>query len=203
MSPAIIFTKQGVNIMSLKSNNQEENKTVEQVSFDDLVKSTEAIADGVYITITGRTPEYHPDYEVFKAYEMDVGDWIEGKPEVSIIHKDEKSYDAIHLRIIDDTAEEILDCYANYPRADEEGMVKNLTRDFDFYRNAFDFIYSVLKTKGDKYVLDKNGEEYTKFRRVHLIGFARLVDQQSKVRVEITEGCNDSEYNSWQIINME
>lgn len=189
--------------MSLKSNNQEENKTVEQVSFEDLVKTTEGTADGNYTTITGKTTEYHPDYEVFKAYEMDVGDWIEGRPELSIIPKKEKSYDAIHLRIIDDTAEEILDCYANYPRADEEGMVKNLTKDFDFYRNAFDFIYSVLKTKGDKYVVDKNGDEYTKFRRVHLIGFARLVDQQSKVRVEITEGCNDSEYNSWQIINME
>ena len=189
--------------MSLKSNNQEENKTVEQVNFEDLVKTTEGTADGNYTTITGKTTEYHPDYEVFKAYEMDVGDWIEGRPELSIIPKKEKSYDAIHLRIIDDTAEEILDCYANYPRADEEGMVKNLTKDFDFYRNAFDFIYSVLKTKGDKYVVDKNGEEYTKFRRVHLIGFARLVDQQSKVRVEITEGSNDSEYNSWQIINME
>ena len=197
MSPAIIFTKHGVNIMALKE------KPNEEITFEDLVKTTEGTSDENYTTITGRATEYHPDYEVFKAYEMDVGDWIEGRPELSIIPKKEKSYDAIHLRIIDDSAEEILDCYANYPRADEEGMVKNLTKDFDFYRNAFDFIYSILKTKGDKYVVDKNGDEYTKFRRVHLIGFARLVDQQSKVRVEITEGCNDSEYNSWQIINME
>ena len=203
MSPAIIFTKQGVEIMSLKSNNQEENKTVEQVNFDDLVQSTEASVDGTYKTVTGRKTDYKPDYELFKAHELDVGDWIEGRPELSIVTKEAKNYDAIHLKIYDDAAEEILDCWANFPRADKEGFVKGLTRDFDFYRNAFDFIYSVLKTRGDKYVLDKNGEEYTKFNRVDFLGFCKLVDQMSKIRVEITEGNPDSEYNSWMITSME
>ena len=203
MAPAIIFTKQGVEIMSLKSNNQEENKTVEQVNFDDLVQSTEASVDEIYKTVTGRETDYKPEYEVYKAHELNVGDWIEGRPELSIAPKKNKSYDAVHLKIYDDSAQEILDCWANFPRADEDGFVTGLTKDFDFYRTAFDFIYSVLKTRGDKYVLDKNGEEYTRFNRVDFIGFCKLVDQMSKVRVEITEGNEDSNYTSWQITSME
>jgi len=175
----------------------------EKVNFDDLIATTEATAEEGYKTITGRETEYLPDYETYKSYEMDVGDWIQGKPEVSIITKDGKNYDALHLRIIDDSAEEILDCYCNYPRADEQGFVTNLTKDFDFYRSAFDFIFSILKTRGDKYVLDKNGEEYNKFRRVDFMGFARLVDTMKQVKVEITEGNPDSTYDSWMIIHME
>jgi hypothetical protein len=202
MSPALIFTTNG-EIMALKSNNQEETQTVEQVNFDDLVQSTEATADGTYTTITGKPTEYLPNYELFKAHELDIGDWIEGRPELSIVTKEGKTYDAVHLKVKDDSSEEILDCWANFPRADKEGFVNGLTRDFDFYRNAFDFIYSVLKTRGDKYVLDKNGEEYTKFNRVDFLGFCKLVDQMSKIRVEITEGNPDSEYNSWMITSME
>jgi len=190
--------------MALKGKDtQEETQTVEQVNFDDLVQTTEASVDGTYKTVTGRETDYKPDYELFKAHELDVNDWIEGRPELSIVTKEDKKYDAIHLKIYDDTAEEILDCWANFPRADKDGFVKGLSKDFDFYRTAFDFIYSVLKTRGDKYVLDKNGEEYTNFKRVDFIGFCKLVDQMSKIRVEITEGNPDSEYNSWMITSME
>ena len=201
--------------MALKSKNQEnilpeefENTETEEVNFDDLIGSTEAEYNDPddkpkYYTITGKEQDYNPQWDIYKSYEMDVGDWIQGKPEVSIIEKKDKNYDALRLRVIDDTTDEVLDCYCNYPRADEQGFVHNIGKDFDFYRNAFDFIYGILKTRGDKYVLDKNGEEYNKFRRVDFIGFAKLVDSMSKVKVEITEGNEDSDYNSWMITSME
>jgi hypothetical protein len=209
MSPAIIFTKQGVEIMALKSKTEtEETNVTEQINFDDLIASTDAVySDGgekpVYYTITGKEQDYNPLWDIYKNYEADVGDWLEGKPEVTIIPKEDKNYDALRIRIIDETTDEVLDCYANFPRADKNGFVKGLNRDFDFYRNAFDFIYSVLKTRGEKYVLDKNGEEYDRFNRVDFLGFAKLVDQMKKVRIEITEGNEDSDYNSWMITNME
>jgi hypothetical protein len=207
MSPAIIFTKQGVNIMALKSKT---NEVQDEVNFEDLFASTDAeYNDGeskntkTFYTITGKESQYNPQWDIYKDYETDVGDWLEGTPEVRIIPKPDKNYDALHIRIIDDTTDEVLDCYCNYPRADDNGFVKGLNRDFDFYRNAFDFIYSVLKTRGDKYVLDKNGEEYNNFKKVDFIGFAKLVDQMKKVKIEITEGNTDSDYNSWMIISME
>jgi hypothetical protein len=204
MAPAYIFdnkTKQ-VTIMAL-NNKAHEEEVFEQVNFDDLVDSTEAEVTQEIRTVTGRETEYNHEWEIFKSYNEDVGTYMEGTPEVTIIEKDGKTYDSLCLRVIDNSTDEVLDCYCNFPKADKDGFVKNLTKDFDFYRNAFDFIFSVLKTRGDKYVLDKNGDEYDKFRRVDWMGFAKLVDQMNKVKVEITEGNEDSTYNSWMIMSME
>ena len=196
MSPAIIFTKEGVNIMALKN----ENKT-EQINFDDL--SCEGGFAEEYTTITGKEQMYCPDYEVYKTYECDLGDELTGYPEVSIIPKKEKSYDTLKIRIIDETSGEILEAYANFPRANEEGFVKNINKGFDFYRNAFDFIFSLRRCQGEKYVVDKNGEEYTTWKNIDFIGHAKLVDRMSKVTIQVTEGNPESTYDSWEIKRME
>ena len=213
MAPAIIFTTKG-EIMALKSKQTglpeefEENE-VEQVSFDNLVGNMEAEYEEdqgetkVYYTLTGKEQDYNPQWDIYKSYEADVGDWLEGKPEVSIIEKKDKSYNALRVRIIDESTDEVLDCYLNFPKPDDEGFVTNITKSFDFYRNCFDFLYSILKCQGDKYVLDKNGDEYNRFAKIDFIGFAKLVDQKTRVKIEITEGNEDSDYNSWMITGME
>ena len=176
-------------------------KETEQISFEDL--EFEAEIEVEYKTISGKECRYEPTYETYKSYEIDVGDEIAGYPEVTIFPKKDKSYDALRVRVYDDTAEEILDCYANFPKVDKNGYVKNITKNFDFYRNIFDFIYSVLKCRDERNVVDKNGEEYTVFKSANLMTFAKYVDQMTKVKVKITEGSEDSTYNSWQIIDME
>ena len=52
MSPAIIFTKNGVNIMALKTKNNEN----EQINFDDLMEDLEFEyeEERVYTTISGK-----------------------------------------------------------------------------------------------------------------------------------------------------
>ena len=174
-----------------------------QISFDDLEFEAEYTENNGYRTITGKECRYEPDYEQFKNYELDVGLDIKGYPEVTILKKDGKSYDALRVRVYDDPAEEILDAYLNFPKADENGYIENINKTFDFYRQCFDFIFSILRCKGDKYVLDKNGEEYNKFKRVNIHQFAKYVDQQTTIRIKITEGNADSGYNSWEIIEME
>ena len=187
-------------IMALSKNTSEEN----QINFDDLIVEAEYKEDEkeIFYTITGKEQEYNHEWEIYKNYEADVGDYLEGKPEVRIIEKSDKTYNALCIRVIDNTTNEVLDCYCNFPKRDLP-YVTGLNKDFDFYRTAFDFIFSVLKTRGEKYVLDKNGEEYNNFKRVDFIGFAKLVDTMSKIRIEITEGNEDSEYNSWMITHME
>lgn len=178
-----------------------------QISFDELEFEAEYEEDQgeqkTYYTLTGKEQQYNPDYEVTKNYECDVGEYIEGTPEITIFEKKDKSYDALRLRVIDDIGEEILDCYLNFPKWDENGYVENITKSFDFYRPCFDFIYSVLRCRNEKNVVDKNGEEYNKFSRVNLKTFAMYVDQMEKVKVEITEGNEDSDYDSWMITEME
>ena len=107
MTPAYIFTKQGVNIMALNTKPQEGE--FEQVNFDDLVGSTEAEVTQEIRTVTGRVTEYNHEWEIFKDYNEDVGTYMEGRPEVTILKKDEKSYDTLCLRVIDDTTDDVLD----------------------------------------------------------------------------------------------
>jgi hypothetical protein len=125
---------------------------------------------------------------------------MEGRPDRNIFENDDKTYNALRLRIMDDG--EILDLYINYPKK-HFPYVRAINSKFDFYRKCFDFIFSVLRCRNESNVLDKNGEEYNRFARVNLRTFAMYVDQMSKIRVEITEGNEDSDYTSINITDME
>ena len=172
-----------------------------QINFDEL-KCEGGFAEE-YTTITGKQQIPVHDYEVYKTYECDVGKELTGYPEVSILPKEGKSYDSLKVKVIDELGQEVLEAYANFPRADEKGFVKRIGKDFDFYRNAFDFLHSVRKCHGEKYIVDRNGEEYTEYKNIDFMGHAKLVDQMSKITIRVTEGNPDSTYDSWEIKDME
>jgi hypothetical protein len=199
MSPAYIFTKQGVSIMSLKS------KDTKEVTFDDLLEGMEYEyqEDREYTTISGKPQKDISSYSTFKSYDLDVGEDPVGYPEVTIFTNDDKKYDSLRLRLIIEEDEEVLDCYANIPKRDKLGFISNIRKGFDFYRTAFDFIYSVLKYRDERNVVDENGEEKNFFKKVNIETFAKYVDQFERVGVKITEGNPDSTYDSWEIYKME
>ena len=193
--------------MALKSKTEEviEEPTIEQVSFDDLEFEAEYVDEEElsvkkYYTISGKESWYEPEWEKMKATDLDVGDEFEGRPEVNIFENSDKSYNALRVRVMDDG--EILDLYVNYPKKDFP-YVKGINKSFDFYRTCFDFIYSILKHKNEKYVVDENGEEVNKFNKVNFETFAKYVDGMERIGVRITEGNIDSEYNSFQIYKLE
>jgi len=193
--------------MALKSKNEEiiEEPTIEQVSFDDLEFEAEYVDEEElsvkkYYTISGKESWYEPEWEKMKASDLDVGDEFEGRPEVNIFENSDKSYNALRVRVMDDG--EILDLYVNYPKKDFP-YVKGINKSFDFYRTCFDFIYSILKHKNERYVVDENGEEVNKFNKVNFETFAKYVDGMERIGVRITEGNIDSDYNSFQIYKLE
>jgi hypothetical protein len=180
-------------------------KKIKQVSFDDLEFEAEYIDEDQletkkFYTISGKEQDYEPTWEKMSIRELDIGDEFEGKPEVTLFTNDEKSYDALRLRLLDDG--EILDCYLNFPKKDYP-YVKGINKGFDFYRTCFDFIFSILRIRDERNVVDKNGEEINRFSTVNLETFAKYVDQMSRVGVRVTEGNPDSDYNSWEIYKME
>ena len=185
--------------MALKTKNNEN----EQVNFDDLMEDLEFEyeEERVYTTISGKEQEDVYDWEAMKNYELDVGDEMSGIPEVTIFENKDKKYDSLRLRVLDDG--EYLDCYANIPKRDKFGCITNINRDFDFYRTCFDFLYSILKFRDERNVVNKNGEEKNTFSKVNIVNFAKYVDQMKRVTVVITEGNEDSDYTSWQIKMME
>ena len=183
----------------------EDEQTTEQVTWDDLEFEAEYVDEAEletkkFYTISGKESQYEPQWDKFKASDLGIGDEFEGRPEINIFKNDDKSYDALRVRVMDDG--EILDLYVNFPKKDYP-YVKGINKGFDFYRTCFDFIYSILRWKSESNVVNKDGEEINRFGKVNLENFAKFVDGMERIGVRITEGNPDSEYNSWIIYKME
>ena len=200
-------------IMALSSKNKEnvpvepieEVKKEAQVSFDDLEFEAEFVDEEEletkkFYTISGKESWYEPTWEKYTMADLEVGQEAEGRPEITIFENKDKTYDALRLRIMDDG--EIVDLYVNYPKKNYP-FVRGINKTFDFYRKCFDFIFSVRRLHGDKYVVDKNGEEVNRFNKINIEMLAKFVDQHERIGVRITEGNSDSEYNSFIIYKLE
>lgn len=191
--------------MALKSKNNEETVQVsEQISFDDIEFEAEYVNEDEldvkkFYTISGKESWYEPTWDKYTMNDLDVGVEMEGRPEITIFENEDKTYDALRLRIIDD--EEIVDLYVNFPKKDFP-FVRNINKKFDFYRKCFDFIFSVLRYQNERNVVDKNGEEINRFGKINLEMLAKFVDQHERIGIRITEGNSDSEYNSFIIYKL-
>ena len=183
-----------------------ETENVNKVSFDDLEFEAEYVDEDAeyetkkFYTISGKESQYEPDWERYTIADLDVGAEMEGRPEINIFENEDKSYNALRLRVMDDG--EILDLYINYPKKDYP-YVKGINKSFDFYRKCFDFIFSILRCRDETNVIDANGEEINRFKSVNIETFAKYIDSMSRIGVRITEGNQESEYNSFIIYKME
>ena len=188
--------------MALNKSEENMNEPVaQQISFDDLEFEAEYEENIEYTTISGKEQTDITEFEQIKAYDLDIGDEFEGKPELTIFNNKDKKYDSLRIRVIDN--DEYLDCYCNIPKRDEKGYIKNIRKGFDFYRTCFDFIYSILRYRDEHNVVDNNGEEINKFNKVNIETFAKYVDQMQLIGIRITEGNTESDYNSQIIYKME
>ena len=193
-------------IMALKSKTEmEEQPVVEQISFDDIEFEADFVDEDEletkkFYTISGKESWYEPTWEKYGIQDLDVGAEMEGRPEINIFENDDKTYNALRLRVMDDG--EILDLYVNYPKKDFP-YVKGINKTFDFYRKCFDFIFSVLLLRDERNVVDKNGEEVNRFNKINFEMLAKYVDQHQRIGVRITEGNANSEYDSFIIYKLE
>ena len=183
----------------------EEQPVVEQISFDDIEFEADFVDEDEletkkFYTISGKESWYEPTWEKYGIQDLDVGAEMEGRPEINIFVNDDKTYNALRLRVMDDG--EILDLYVNYPKKDFP-YVKGINKTFDFYRKCFDFIFSVLLLRDERNVVDKNGEEVNRFNKINFEMLAKYVDQHQRIGVRITEGNADSEYDSFIIYKLE
>jgi len=160
----------------------------------------EQIETKKFYTISGKESWYEPTWERYTMNDLDVGDEFEGRPEINIFENEDKSYNALRLRVMDDG--EIVDIYINYPKKDYP-YVKGINKSFDFYRKCFDFIFSILRIRDERNVVDSKGEEINRFKTVNIENFAKYVDSMERVGIRITEGNEDSEYYSFQLYKME
>ena len=200
MSPAYFFNNRTneVTVMAMKTKENE-------VSFEDLLENTEFDheEERTYTTISGKDYMDVGIFEKYGMYDFDIGDEIQGIPEITHFENKDKKYDSLRVRIVDDTSDEFADLYINMPKPDKDGFITNINKSFDFYRTAFDFLFSVLRYRDEGNVIDSNGDEKNHFGKVNIILFAKYVDQMNRIKVKITKGNKASEYNSWIITKME
>ena len=183
----------------------EETPQTEQISFDDIEFEVEFVDEDEletkkFTTISGKESLYEPTWEKFGIQDLQVGDEFEGRPELNIFKNEDKSYDALRVRVMDDG--EILDLYVNFPKK-HYPFVRGINKGFDFYRKCFDFIFSVVKYQSEQNVVTKTGEEVNRFNKINLEMLAKFVDQHNRIGVRITEGNSDSEYDSFIIYKLE
>lgn len=186
---------------------EEENveEKAEKISFDDIEFEAEYVDEEEleskkFYTISGKESQYEPEWDKYGIQDLDIGAEMEGIPEITVFENEDKTYDALRLRVMDDG--EILDLYVNYPKKDWP-YVRGINNTFDFYRKCFDFIYGVLRSRDEKNVVGANGEEINRFNKINLEMLAKYVDQHNRIGVRITEGNSDSEYNSFIIYKLE
>ena len=198
--------------MSLKS---EETRDIEEQVQLDLgleVEKVDIDAEAesertVYYTISGKEQQYNPQWEIYNINDFDVGEDLEGIPEVTIFEKEDKSYNAARVRLIDE--EEIVNLYFNFPKK-AYPVVRNLKNirtgekdEFDFYLNCYDVCFSVLKCLDEKNIKDSNGNTINKIKSINLETVLKIIDTSKKVKVRIIEGSPYNDYLSWGIISME
>ena len=210
MSILLFNHKNGRVTMALKSKDnlpEEFEVREQQISFDDIEFEAEYVDEDElekggqkYYTISGKEQQYEPEWERYTIADVDVGQTMEGRPEITIFENEDKTYNALRLRVMDDG--EILDLYVNYPKK-HYPFVRNINKKFDFYRKCFDFIFGVLRYQNERNVVDSKGEEVNKFGKVNLEMLAKYVDQHNRIGVKITEGNIDSEYDSFIIYKLE
>ena len=185
----------------------EEFETTEpkQISFDDIEFEAEYVDEDEmetkkFYTISGKESWYEPTWEKYGMADLDVGQEMEGRPELTIFENKDKNYNALRIRVLDDG--EIVDLYVNYPKKDWP-YVRGINKGFDFYRKCFDFIFSILKLRDERNVVNADGEEVNRFSKINLEMLAKYVDQHQRIGVRITEGNADSEYDSFIIYKLE
>ena len=173
----------------------------EQTNLFDLEFEADYEEERTYTTISGKEYIDVHDWEKYNIHDFDIGNEIEGYPEVTHFQNKDRKYDSLRVRVLDDG--EYVDLYINIPKPDEKGYITDIRKGFDFYRTAFDFIFSILRWRDETNIVNKDGEEVNTFSKVNICNFAKYVDQMTTVDVKITEGNTDSDYNSWIILNME
>ena len=160
-----------------------------------------------YTTISGNEQRDLDGFSFYNIQDFDIGDVINGFPEVTIFENNDKDengeyerkYQSIRLRIID--MEEYVDLYANIPRRDAKGFISNLNHFMGFYRGGFDLVFSFMRWLDETNVYDENGETINKINSVNIDNICKKIDTMEFVKVKIIKGA-DENYPSWILLDM-
>lgn len=162
-----------------------------------------------YTTISGKEKTDVTNYTGYYIGDIEIGQTVTGKVEVDYFQNNDKDeitgeysrkYQNIRVRVIDE--EEYIDFYANIPRADENGFITGLNKNFEFFRTGFDLVFSFMRFIDETNVVTADGEEINRINRVNIVNIAKAIDKNERVKIKVIKGANE-DYHSWIILDLQ
>lgn len=178
--------------------------TKEQVTLD---FGFEAEYVGGYKTISGNEQRDIDEATGYYLSDLEIGNVVTGYPEVIIFDNNEKddddeyikNYQSPRVRVIDH--DEYVDCYANIPRRDEEGIIRNIYKSNDFYKSGFNLVFGFMRWVDETNVIDSTGEEIDHIKAVNIETVCKMIDSMEYIKIKVVEGASE-EYPSFIILDL-
>ena len=146
-------------------------------------------------SINGKDLNLDNERDILFLRDLDERESYKGNPILSIFENDEKTYNNVSIRLVNEDEDEELRLSVNFPKKDWP-VVKNLNEDFGFYLNAFNLVRDIAILTGVEGV-DNNTEV---FKEVNFKGILEYVDGLDEMTIQVYLP-EDSEYLSFRVIH--
>lgn len=164
--------------------------------------------DNDYKTISGKEYRDKTGATAYNIQDFEISNIITGYPELTIFKNNEKdddgeyvrNYQSIRLTVCDGD-EEYVDLYANIPRMDDKGFIRDLNHYQKFFRTGFDLVFSFMRWVNEANVYDSKGETINKIKMVNIENVCRKIDEMAYVKVKIIKGADEA-YPSFIILDL-
>ena len=144
------------------------------------------------VSVAGKDLDFDGERDKVYLRDLDDNESYVGRPIVSIYEKEEKSYNAASIRLVNEDEE--LRLNVNYPKKDCP-LVKNLNHNFGFYLNAFNLVKDIAILNGAEGVDDRTGA----FKEVNFRELLEYVDSLDEMEI-MAYYPEDSEYMSFHVV---
>lgn len=145
-------------------------------------------------SISGKDLKLSNDREVLYLRDLDDGESFNGNPIVSIFKNEEKTYNNVSIRLLNEDENEELRLSVNYPKKDCP-LVRRLNEDFGFYLNAFNLVKDIAILTN----VDGVDSETSSFKEVNFKELLEFVDGLDEMEIQAYYP-EDSDYMSFKIV---
>ena len=146
------------------------------------------------VSVAGKDLDLNDERDVLYLRDLDEGESYTGRPIVSIFKNEEKTYNGVSIRLVNEDEE--LRLNVNYPKKDCP-LVRNLNHNFGFYLNAFNLVKDVAILTGAEGVDDRTGA----FKEVNFKEILEFVDGLDEMEIQCYLP-EDSDYFSFRIVRV-
>lgn len=145
-------------------------------------------------SVTGKDLRLDNERDILYLRDLDEYESYNGNPIVSIFTNEEKSYNSVSIRLVNDNEE--LRLNVNYPKKDCP-IVKNLNTDFGFYLNAFNLVKDTAILVG----VDGVDNNTNMFKEVDFKELLEYIDGLDNMEV-MAYYPKDSEYMTFRTVKV-